>query len=277
MERINDSELKTHLLEMMKWFHSFCVENHIRYYALGGTMLGAVRHQGFIPWDDDLDVGVVSEDYIKLPELISNSGQSRFAFESPDTDAPDYFYSFSKLYDTSTTLVENTKFRIRRGIYIDIFPLVGMGNTETESAARFKVIDGRFRYLLARTTGIRKGRSTLKNLAVYVLRLIPGFLSRDKAKLISLNHFANEKAFYENKFGGNPFGAWRYKEIMDSAIMGNPTLYKFEDLFIYGAEHANEYLTHLYGDWRQLPPPEKRFSVHDYIEIDLHKSYLQKF
>ena len=276
METNQNRELKLKLLEMMKWFHAFCANHSIRYYVLGGTMLGAARHGGFIPWDDDIDVGVISEDYMKLSELISKTDQKRYVFEWPETGAPDYYYSFAKLYDTSTTLVENTRNRIKRGIYLDIFPLVGMGDDVMEAKRRFDIIDRQFRYLLARRTGIRKGRSKLKNAAVYALRLIPDFVSRDTERLVRLNRMANELPFNEYKIGGNPFGAWRDREIMDNSIMGTPKLYKFEDMEVYGSEHADEYLTHLYGDWRKLPPEEKRISHHDYIELDLSRSYLDR-
>lgn len=274
MDNYRDGELKAKLLEMMEWFHKLCVKNGIRYYVLGGTMLGAMRHHGFIPWDDDIDVGVANEDYTKLEMLFKNSGQSKYVFESPLSDAKDYFYSFSKIYDTTTTLVENTKYKIKRGIYIDVFPLVGMGNSEQESAARFFLIDRKFKYLLARTTGIRKGRNRLKNLAVYLFRMIPDFISDDKKRLVELYQLANERAFNDYKIGGNPFGTWRYKEIMESSIMGNPTLYQFENIKVYGAEQPDKYLTSLYGDWKKLPPIEKRVSKHDYVELSLHKSYL---
>ena len=69
---VNQKELQNHLMKMMQWFHSYCAKNDIRYYALGGTMLGAVRHNGFIPWDDDIDVGVPRSDYEKLRSMIGN-------------------------------------------------------------------------------------------------------------------------------------------------------------------------------------------------------------
>ncbi|MBQ6197303.1 MAG: LicD family protein [Lachnospiraceae bacterium] len=276
MTSFTDIELKQKLLEMMKWFHSFCLKNGIRYYVLGGTMLGAVRHHGFIPWDDDIDVGVVCEDYLKLNNLMANSGQTKYVFESPITEAPDYYYSFSKLYDTSTTLVENTRYKIQRGIYIDIFPLVGMGNNEEESLLHFKKIDKQFKYLLARSTGIRKGRNFFKNLAIRMVRMIPNCLSNDKKKLQSLYYFANSKPFYDCKYGGNPFGAWRYKEIMDRSIMGTPTLYRFEDTEVFGAENADEYLSNLYGNWMVLPSLDKRVSHHDYLKLDLTSSYREQ-
>ena len=272
MEENFDRELKAALLDMMAWFHDFCVENGVRYYVLGGTMLGAARHRGFIPWDDDIDVGVVSEDYVRLEGLMARSGQKRYVLETPLSPAKDFNYCFSKLYDTRTTLVENTRYKTRRGIYLDIFPLVGMGDTAEESHANYAALERRFNFFLARTTGIRHGRSLVKNAAVLAARLAP---ADSKKMLRRLYADANAKGFDVCRFGGNPFGAWHEREIMERSIMGEPTLYPFEQLELYGAADADAYLTHLYGDWRQLPPEEKRVSHHDYLSCDLHHSYLE--
>ena len=78
MEKTSNQELQKRLLEMMHWFHSFCVNNNLRYYALGGTMLGAARHQGFIPWDDDLDIGMPRKDYDTLSALLQNHPDDRY-------------------------------------------------------------------------------------------------------------------------------------------------------------------------------------------------------
>lgn len=272
----NRSEMQQMLLDMLRWFHQLCAENHIRYYALGGTMLGAVRHGGFIPWDDDVDVGLPRRDYERLAQAVARAGQDRYVLETPRSPAKDYNYCYCKLYDTHTTLVENTRYHTRRGIYLDIFPLDGMGDTEEESRTRFARIDRRFKLLLARTTGIRRGRSAGKNLAVMVSRLIPDVVAQDKRRLEKLDALCAQKDFDECRYGGNPFGAWRYKEIMPRAIMGEPRLYPFEDMQICGAADADAYLTQLYGDWRKLPPEEKRVSHHDFLEFDLEHSYLSR-
>ena len=78
---MNDMQIK--LLEMMKWFHEYCVEEGLRYYALGGTMLGALRHKGFIPWDDDLDIGMPRKDYQKLESIFVNSNGINYLLETP--------------------------------------------------------------------------------------------------------------------------------------------------------------------------------------------------
>lgn len=271
-----DKQLKEKLLEMFKWFHCFCVDNNLRYFALGGTMLGAVRHNGFIPWDDDIDVGMPRKDYEKLASLMRKGDCGIYTIETPNSLDEGFLYTFSKIYDTTTTLVENTRIPLRRGVYIDVFPLDGLGSSLQESKKRFEKIDFYFKLLLTRATGIRKGRNVLKNFAVALAGLIPDFLINNKKIQKHIDELCKEKDYDEFTYGGNLLGAWRFKEVMESKIMGTPTLYHFENLMIYGAEHYDEYLTHLYGDWRKLPPEEKRVTHHDFLELDLEKPYSTK-
>ncbi len=268
----NASELKSILLEMMEWFHNFCVEHDLVYYAAGGTMLGAVRHNGFIPWDDDIDVVMPREDYTKLERLMQENKSTTYVLETPNTKETDYYYPFSKLYDVRTTLVENTKYKIKRGVYLDIFPLDGMGNSENDSLQHYKKIEKAKKILLTKTTGVRHGRSLPKNLAVLLFKLLP---LNEKRLLKKVTDLCTCREWANCVWGGNPVGAWNFKEIMPKEIMGKPQLYQFENIKIYGAERADEYLTHLYGKWRELPPIEKRVSHHDYILCDLKKSYLE--
>ena len=116
------NEMQTRLREMMQSFHGFCVKHNLRYYLVAGTCLGAVRHKGFIPWDDDIDVGMPRADYNRFIELVKTEKMGEnYAVEDP-LENDDYIYAFAKMYDTSTTLIENTANKLKRGIYIDIFP-----------------------------------------------------------------------------------------------------------------------------------------------------------
>lgn len=266
------TEVQKKLLDMLKWFHKLCVENNLRYYAIGGTMLGTQRHQGFIPWDDDIDVGMPREDIEKLKDIINRKNSDRYVFEAPETDEPDYFYPFYKLYDTSTTLIENTKCAIKRGIYIDIFPLDGIGNTLDESTRNYKKVKFLDNLLMTKVAGFREGRKFYKNLFVAIFRLIP---INDKKILNCLVAQCKKIKWDDSIWGGNLVGAWGMKEIMPREIMGTPKLYKFENTEIYGVQNPDEYLSKMYGDWRKLPPEEKRVTHHDYILCDLNKSYLE--
>lgn len=274
MKEVSTKDVQNCLLEMLKWFHKFCVDHELKYYALGGTQLGAVRHKGFIPWDDDLDIGMPRKDYERLYELLIYSPGDRYILETPKSQAKEFTYCFSKLYDTHTTLVENLRYKIKRGLYIDIFPLDGMGNTYEESKKHFGKIDRKFKIVLAHTTGIRKGRSLIKNVSVIFARTLLTPFINDKKSIKRINEMCGSKDFDEYKYCANAFGAWRTKEIVPRKVFGEPTLYPFEDMEVYGVEFYDEYLTYIYGNWRELPPEEKRVSHHDFIEIDLEKPYL---
>lgn len=258
---------------MMKWFHTYCVNEGITYYAVGGTMIGAMRHQGFIPWDDDIDVAVPRKDYERLIRIFNHSLDG-YILESPYSGNPDYLYSYAKLYDTSTTLIEKTKVHCKRGIYIDVFPLDGVGNTFEEATRLFKKFDRKNMLLMTRTCLVRRDRSWYKNASILLSRAIPNFIINDKRLSISVDKTASKINNDSSTYVANMMGAYRHKEITLREYFGKPSLYPFEGFEIYGPEKYDEYLTRLYGSWRELPPEEKRYTKHDYITLDLEKSYI---
>ena len=269
MNNLNEQQEK--LLEMFKWFDEYCEKNGIRYYAIGGTLLGAVRHKGFIPWDDDIDVGVPRPDYEKLLSLFTKK-EGKYFLETPYMNNKDYLYSYAKLYDTTTTFVENTRYECRRGIYIDIFPLDGMGNSEEECLKNYSKVDKWNMFLMTRTCIIRKGRAWYKNLLTVILGNIPGI--NNKKLSVKVADLAARFNYDECDYIANAMGAYREKEIVKKSIIGNPTRYEFEDTYTNGIEFYDEYLTHVYGDWRKLPPIEKQKPHHDFKELDLNKPYM---
>ena len=159
------TEIQKKLLDMLVWFDGFCRANNLRYYALGGTLLGACRHQGFIPWDDDVDVGMPRPDYERLAELMGSEIHDGYVLETENSPDPKFCYFFSKLYDTSTTLQEDVATGLKRGLFLDVFPLDGLGNGERPDFGYYGKIKRRAWLYLARVTVVREGRSALKNLA----------------------------------------------------------------------------------------------------------------
>ena len=272
------TELQIKILQMMKWFHQFCVENDIAYYMVGGTMLGAARHQGFIPWDDDIDVGVPRKHYDKLIMLGKSidSENNKFRIESHYDGNDDYEYPYAKIYDTTTTLIENKRKHPKRGVYIDVFPLDGIGDSLNSALNNYKPILLKLDLLNAKICDVREGRSRLKNTAVRIAGLIPDCIYNPRRLIKQLDRLCSERDFYDSRYVGNLVGNWGKKEIMPFSAFGTPTLYSFEDLELYGVEDYEQYLSYLYGEWRELPPIDKQKSHHDFEEINLSKSYLEK-
>ena len=134
--------LHARLLEMMKEFHRVCVENGIRYYLVGGTALGARRHGGFIPWDDDMEVCVPREDYERLKRIAGLVFPEYL--ELMDYSAqPNRPMHFLKLIDARTTLIERSFRNCVEGVYIDIFPLDGALNPKC-MAEKLRLLRVRF-------------------------------------------------------------------------------------------------------------------------------------
>lgn len=262
--------LQEKLLEMLKWLSSYIEEHGLRYYVIGGTFLGAVRHKGFIPWDDDIDIAMPRSDYQKLINLLSKR-TDHYIVEYPNGKTKEYMYNFAKLYDVNTTMIEKLRMKVVRGVYIDIFPLDGLGNTYEESIKNYKIID-RYNMLLAmRTCSYRKDRKWWKNLMMYIGRLIPispVYLAK------KVNDICMQRDFDKKTYVANCMSPYRSREILEKRLLGNPTNYQFEDIVVKGPELADEYLTTIFKNWKELPPENKRKTAHDFIYLDLKKSYL---
>lgn len=166
MSNTETNQVHCVLLNMLQWFHQECKNNNLRYYIIGGTMLGAVRHKGFIPWDDDIDVAMPRKDYDKLCRIMADSGKGQYRLEFPGKENKDYTYLFAKIYDTQTTLTENKRKPITRGLYIDVFPLDGIGNEYKQAHENFRKIQSRMQIYDTAVCAFRKHRAWYKNMAL---------------------------------------------------------------------------------------------------------------
>ena len=267
--------LQNNILEMFKWFDSVCRKHSLRYYMVGGTMLGAARHQGFIPWDDDIDVCMPREDYNTLPKFLRQEESERYLLETP-SDGDEYFcYPYYKLYDTSTTLIENYHTPLKRGTFIDVFPLDGLGDSEEVAKKTYLKRRRKYTLYIARMAAIRPERSKYKNAFIRIVRVIPQKIL-DNTKLRMNLDKPKSGCYFDNcKYVALLFGNWGVREVMPKAVFGEPVEYQFEDMKAFGVANYDEYLTRVYGNWMELPPVEKRVTHHDFLDFNLNEPYVK--
>jgi len=262
MDTVTTRELQLKLLDIMKVFHEVCEKHNIKYVMLGGTMLGAIRHKGFIPWDDDIDVGIPREDYERLLKLPASEWPENIRIKTP-YNSPDLIFPYSKIMNTDTTLVEDRLDGIIEGIYIDIFPLDGAGNSERSAKLRFLGYYWK-QGLLFNNQDYGEKKTALRRLVQRYAR------SRNVKKLYrSLEKWMRKLDYNKSNIIGNYAGAWGFKEFMPKEVIETPELYDFEHLRLFGARDADRYLKSLYGNYMQLPPAEKRKSHHNFKYINL--------
>lgn len=241
-------------------------EMKIPYVALGGTLLGAVRHGGFIPWDDDIDVGIPRERYDEFIENAKSifSGEDGITLKNFKTDS-DYKYYFSRITDKSVKVKDGSALiEKEQDAWIDIFPIDGMPK------GKIKLAIHKFRLLFARMAFQYSQFDTLvsvnlpdrpwyEKLLIKIGKVLPveKIFSVDKSllRLDKLLHkYPYEKSFYAVNF----MGAGKFKEMHEKSLYATRAKYKFEDTEIYGVKDYDEWLKKMYGDYMVLPPEEKR-------------------
>lgn len=268
MENGCNKDLHVHLLKLMKSFHDVCISNNLTYYLVGGSQLGAVRHQGFIPWDDDMDVAMPRFDYDKLLSLSKNAWPENLLLNTPYKT--EYWIApFSKLVDKNTTLIEEGVAGFNKGgVSIDIFPLDGAGYNKFSARLKFLNFQIKRRLVLYKVKA-NKPKSLVEKILQKYLKSRPAIYFFEK-----MDKSMKKTKYSQSNIIGNYAGAWGFKEFMSKDIIGRPTLYTFEDYQFYGVENYDAYLSSLYGDYMVLPTKDKQVSHHKIIYLDLKRSYL---
>lgn len=261
-------ELKQIEIEMLRYFVDVCSSLNLRYYLLGGTLLGAVRHQGFIPWDDDIDVGMPREDYEVFLKEAPLLLPQHFFVQTIWSDK-EYLHCFAKIRNSNTTYIESTaaKRNMNHGVFIDIFPL----DFYPDDKRKQKLVDIKKLFFALRIGQCFSSLKPMKiktRIAQYICRLV--YPSVSKA-LIERERLY--KSIPKSKWIANYGGAWGKKEIVPADWYGEGTELIFEGMKVVAPLHYDKWLTQVYGDYMQLPPEEKRVGHHYVDAIDLHRPY----
>ena len=237
------------LIDMAKCFHAICERHGIAYYMLGGTMLGAVRHKGFIPWDDDMDFGIPRKDYVAFVAAAQKELPPRYRMLTADNS--EYAcLGIGKISDTKTICPEIFSVRTEEqlGVNIDVFPLdYTDGRTDVFSCNQWARMLFKFQKLMFVNAEERPWhKRLLANTAQKVFNI----------GRTTIPHYIDElmlKRKVEATHVANIFGAWAMRELVPKEVFGEPRLYEFGDARFYGVQDADAYLTQLYGDYMKIP------------------------
>ncbi|MDR1809281.1 MAG: LicD family protein [Prevotella sp.] len=257
--------LQARLLNILLTFDNVCREQHLNYYITGGTLLGAVRHRGFIPWDDDLDIAMPRPDYEWLIAHAKDCLPQPLEFVCAENDA-NYFFPFAKIQDAGTTLIERRGFNTLGGIYIDVFPLDGVPQGKTTQKlhfARYRLLT-KLLYLTCRDP--KKHKKGLGSFVPFLCRQLftPAAIQQSIRKLLLKYDYDRSSlaADYDD----------RQRGVMDKKVFGTPSPIMFEEKEVWGMERPAVYLEKKYGDYMQIPAVEQQIQ-HNFSHIDLDKPY----
>ncbi len=267
------ADLQTKMLDVLKELIRVCDENGLTYFACGGTCIGALRHDGFIPWDDDLDVFMPRPDYEKLWELRDCFQKESFKL-CRTTKEKNYHHRVQQLVDLNTTFINQRSVNedIEHGVYIDILPIDACAPTK---AKRFSQ---RIQAMLFSVYNIQclpefHGGRLFKTAVSIALKLVPSknarfrIWSRCERKMTKYDWDKATQAIElaaSVKVLRNPYP----KEWFDGVIK-----HKFEDIELNLPVGVDNYLTQVFGDYMSLPPDSERHPRHNTVKIDLENGY----
>ena len=255
-------EIQQMELGIMEYIHETCQKIGVKYFLAYGSLIGAVRHKGFIPWDDDMDICMLREDYEKLQDYLIANPDERYEVMSYKNNL-NYVYPFMKVQDNHTYLLEeDVRIDSNMGIYVDIFPVDGYEDDVNFKSKMTKLI--KKRQLSCYTfKGITNTKSVLNSLIRYISVIIFYFTNTNKyvaqieklAKSRKVSDY-EEVDYLIYKDMNKP--VWR-REWLEQVTTGT-----FEGKKFTIPKKYHEILTSDYGDYMQLPPVEQRLSHHDF-------------
>ena len=257
--QLNEEEIKEVELGVMDYIHNLCQKENINYSLAYGTLLGAVRHKGYIPWDDDVDISLKRDEYDKLYQAVLRDNDPIYKVASWENDAR-YPYPFYRVYDARTVYENNyIENDIDLGICVDVFPFDYYADVNKEMAK----LDTYRRLSVYTLYGIHSKNAGLKNIIRYLLVLVFRLTRvktwNKKMNLLSMQANDNDSIDYlmENKRTSTKFEKTLLDKVMDSP---------FEDRTYKIPEASHQILSAIYGDdFMEIPPVEKRVKHDDFV------------
>ena len=244
MKRMSLEDIKNGEKEILRFIDEFCGVNDLKYWVCGGTMLGTIRHKGFIPWDDDIDIFLPWVDYKRFLEIFPKD--NRYVLETREDKNPQrHLEYFSKIVDSETLIREDQDtYQKISGVWVDIFPLCGLPDDEAERGvlfARFREIEKEMWESFYTNDGS-----------------FDGFSKYYKEQYELLDKYD----FDSSKHVGVPGTAYGSRDQTSRHVYDETVRMQFEDIEVNAPIGYDEYLSNLYGDYMTLPKEVDRVSNH---------------
>ena len=265
------NNLQEAVFDIFKMYVNICDTLHLRYFMVNGSALGARKYQGFIDWDDDIDVAMPREDYEIFCAKAQSMLPSHIFLQNYKTDRQ-FPHIYTKLRNSNTTFVENgvEHLEMNHGIWIDVFPLDGYPENKKQARA----LEVKKKLLIWKLCCVFRDKSGLKiRMRNFIFRLFGShrYTAQTIAKLESIISQYDEN----QELWCNHGAATQRKSCVPRNYYGKGNLIEFEGCNVNVPEKIDDYLTLLYGEWHKELPREKQISHHKYIIQDLNQSYQQ--
>ena len=259
--------LHQRILRILLAIDACCREHGLRYYIWAGTQLGAVRHKGFIPWDDDIDIAMPRPDYEQLIMHSQEWLEKPFELVCAENDTT-YPLPFGKVQDASTTLIERTHLHYLGGIYIYVFPIDGVPNGWLARKWQFAAYEywKRVLYLIHRDP-YKHGHGPSSWVPLLCRRLYSMAGVQRKIRKLLLKYDYDRSALVADYDDGE-------RGAMQKEILGTPSPYSFEGKQVMGVAQYDTYLSNKYGSYMVIPDGDHQ-RQHNFHVLDLDKPYTE--
>lgn len=260
MEKLDIKQVQKMLLGTLDLVHEICLKHNIKYYLVGGALIGAIRHKGFIPWDDDIDIAMMRSEYDRFLEVCREELGDSYFLQVYGSDK-DYYLPLARICLRGTYIYEyySEHLKFNKGLYLDVFPMDNIPDDENERAKqerKLTIIDTLLYF--KKCLVYRNGPFKIKLIAKKIIRLI---LLPVPYKMLMELRFKTMLQYANQPTKSIVLSGIRYgyrKGSQPRGIFGEPALLEFEGKYYYAPNDWDAYLRNVYGNYMRIPKPEER-------------------